>query len=124
MDTKILIVEDEAIIARDIQNILKKLGPISSETVSSGEESIVRASELHPHLVIMDIKLKGKLNGMEAAREIFARFGIAIVFLTAFEDEATREKLRMLEHCGCIYKPFLESEVQGVIKSVIDGKRC
>ena len=80
----ILIVEDENIIAMDIQFMLENLGYKISGVVSSGEDSIKKASNMLPDLILMDIKLKGKIDGVRAANQIYESLRIPVVYLTAY----------------------------------------
>jgi len=116
---KILIAEDENIIAMDIQYILQNLGYKVSDIVSTGEESIDRASKKQPDLILMDIKLKGDIDGVSAAEQIFSRFNIPVVYLTACGDEKTMNRVRNSGHFGFISKPFEERELQAVIKNTL-----
>lgn len=116
---KILVVEDEAIIALDIQSILNKIGFAQSEVVHSGEESIQKVAAGRPHLVLMDIKLKGKLNGIEAAREIFYQYNVPVVYITAFGDEGTLKKANGTARFGFITKPFEETVLQTTIQNAL-----
>lgn len=109
--TKILIVEDEIIPAKDIQTCLRKLGYTVSGIASSGEEAIQKASEICPDLVLMDIKLKGDMNGIEAAKQIKESFSIPIVYLTAYADDATLQAAKITEPYGYILKPFEERDI-------------
>jgi CheY-like chemotaxis protein len=113
---KILIVEDEAIIALDIQYTLENLGYRVPAVVSSGEESIEKASEIHPDLVLMDIKLSGDMDGISAAEQIYNRFRIPVVYLTAYSDEKMLEGIRRIMLFGYISKPFDET----ILKSTIE----
>ncbi len=103
---KILIVEDEIIIAMDIQYTLESLGYKVSGVVSSGEESIEKASQTYPDLVLMDVKLKGSMDGIRAAEEIYERFGIPVVYLTAYGDEDVLERTKKTKMFGHVNKPF------------------
>jgi CheY-like chemotaxis protein len=116
---KILVVEDEAIIALDIQYILSKIGFGQSEIVCSGEESIRRVAAGKPHLVLMDIRLKGKLDGIQAAREILAQYQVPVVYITAFGDEKTIEKANGTARYGFITKPFEETALESTIQSAL-----
>jgi len=116
---KILVVEDEAIIAMDIQGILRKIGFADSEVVFSGEESIQKVASGKPHLVLMDIKLKGKLDGIQAAKQIFYEYNVPVVYITAFGDENTLKKANGTARFGYITKPFEEAELQSTIKSAL-----
>ena len=106
MKKKILIVEDEIIIAENIKFTLKKFGYDVSGIVSFGEEAVKIARESHPDLVLMDIKLEGKMNGIEAADIIFKEFEIPIIFLTSYGDENTVKQAVLTEPYGYILKPF------------------
>jgi CheY-like chemotaxis protein len=115
---KILIVEDENIIALDIRSMLEDRGYMVSDIVSSGEESIKKASKTKPDLILMDIKLKGSLDGVSAGEEIFKQFRIPIVYLTAYSDQATIERIingKNGKQSAVINKPFDEGELQTVI---------
>ena len=123
---KILIVEDENIIALDIRSMLEDLGYLVSAIVSSGEESIQKASKMKPDLVLMDIKLKGSIDGVSAGEEIYKQFRIPIVFLTAYSDKATIDRIHK-ENNGnswtVINKPFDEGELQTVIDDTLAHKQ-
>ncbi len=109
---KILVVEDEAIVAKDLQYRLKKFGYTVPAIASSGEEAINIAIEISPDLVLMDIKLKGSMDGIEAAEEIYKRLDIPVIYLTAYADENTLERAKITEPFGYLLKPFKERELQ------------
>lgn len=115
-NAKLLIVEDEEIVAFDIESTLKSLGYQVLAVVSSGEEAIASAAQLHPDLVLMDIMLKGRTNGIEAAKEIRNLFNIPIVYLTAYADISTLQRAKMTEPFGYLLKPFEEKELQTTIE--------
>jgi PAS domain S-box-containing protein len=110
--TKILVVEDEFITATDIQNNLKGMGYEIPGVVDSGEEAIRMTGELRPALVLMDITLKGKMNGIQAAKQIRERFDIPVVYLTAHSDESTFRSALVSEPFGYIIKPFEAREMK------------
>lgn len=116
---RILVVEDEAIIAMDIQSILRKLGVRQTEVVHTGEESIQKVAAGRPHLVLMDIKLKGKLDGIEAAHEIFTQYNVPVVYITAFGDEGTLERANGTLRYGYITKPFEETDLQSTVQNAL-----
>ena len=91
---RIMVVEDEGIVARDIQNRLKGLGYAVPAIASSGLEAVKKAAETQPDLVLMDIRLKGDMDGVKAAEQIGARFNIPIIYLTAYADEETLERAK------------------------------
>jgi PAS domain S-box-containing protein len=105
-EAQILIVEDNNIVAIELRDRLQGLGYTIAALTSSGEEAIEKAAETRPDLVLMDIRLKGDLNGMEAAEEIRAHFDIPVVYLTACTDENTLQRAKITEPYGYILKPF------------------
>jgi len=109
--TRMLIVEDERIVAEDIGRSLDKLGYSVLGIASSGEEAVKKAEELGPDLVLMDIVLKGGMDGVAAAREIQARLKIPVVYVTAYADDETLERAKVTEPFGYIVKPFEEREL-------------
>ena len=115
----ILIVEDEQIVAMDIQNSLENCGFTIVGQTNRGEEAIQKAAELNPDLVMMDIGLKGEIDGIEAAMQIREQLNLPVIFLTAFADEATLERARLAEPYGYILKPFEERELVIVIEMAL-----
>lgn len=116
LPNRILVVEDESIVALDIQNRLKQLGYIVPGFVGSAEEAIAKAAELRPDLVLMDIKLRGEMDGIEAAQRIKDQFGIPSIYLTAFADDNTLRRARETEPLGYLVKPFDERELMATIR--------
>ena len=102
----ILIVEDEAIIALDLKNTLNSLGYTSVNTFFSGEEAIKAVEENSFDLVLMDINLKGKIDGIETADEIQKKQHIPIIFVTAFSDKEVLNRAKLIGPYGFIIKPF------------------
>lgn len=113
---KILIVEDELIIAENIKVMLNSLGYLVPNIIVSGEEAVDKVGKTNPDLVLMDIKLKGKIDGIETAKQIRADCDIPIIFLTAFSDEATLQKAKITKPFGYIIKPFNKRELQANIE--------
>jgi DNA-binding response OmpR family regulator len=111
----ILVVEDERIVARDLQQRLKKLGFAVPEVASSGEEALRIAELLRPQLILMDIKLRGKVDGLEAARQIGERLKIPVIFLSAYDDEETRSASRLLNAIDYLDKPFEDQRLYTAI---------
>jgi len=115
-NAQILVVEDEGIVAKDIENTLKKLGYAVPAIASSGEEAIKKATETLPDLVLMDIVLEGYMDGVEAAEQIRDRFDIPVVYLTAYADNKTLQRAKITEPYGYILKPFSERELYTAIE--------
>ncbi|MGB9940128.1 response regulator [Methanosarcina sp.] len=109
--TKILVVEDQTIVALNIKSRLKNLGYDVPGTVVSGEEAIREAELTNADLVLMDIMLKGDMDGIEAARIIKSRLGIPVIYLTACTDFETLERAKLTEPEGYISKPFKEEDL-------------
>lgn len=120
---KIMVVEDESIIAKDLQNRLKKLGYLVTDVASSGEEAIHQAAENRPDLVLMDINLKGNMDGVEAARRIYAQYNIPIIYLTAYATNDILERARQTGASGYLLKPFKEKELHTNIEIAIAKHR-
>ncbi len=114
--SKIMIVEDEWITADDIKTSLQSLGYTVTSMVSSGEEAIQKAEEDRPDLVLMDIVLKGEMDGIEAANQIRSLFNIPIVYLTAYADEKVLERAKITEPFGYIVKPFINEDLKITIE--------
>jgi PAS domain S-box-containing protein len=113
---KILIAEDETIVAMDIKRRLISLGHEVIAIVATAEACIRIASEEKPDLVLMDIILKGKSDGISAAEEIKANLNIPIVFLTAHSDDQTIQRAKLTEPYGYIIKPFEIKDLQSTIE--------
>ncbi|WP_424355764.1 response regulator [Methanobacterium sp. MBAC-LM] len=105
MGAKILIVEDEAITAMDIENKLENFGFEVVGIASRGEEAVKKAEDLRPDLILMDITLKGDMDGIEAADKIKSLFGIPVVYMSAFADEDTFKRIKFTNPYGFINKP-------------------
>jgi len=113
---KILIVEDESIIAEDISDSLISLGYRITGMVYSGEEAIEAAAKFRPDLVLMDVNLQGEIDGITAAAEIRSRFQIPVVYLTAYADENTLRRVNATKPFGYIVKPFEEKNLHTTIQ--------
>jgi PAS domain S-box-containing protein len=113
---QILIIEDECIIAGDIQNTLEQLGYGVVAVISSGDQAVDTASEQQPDLVLMDIKLRGAVDGLTAAAQIRQRFDIPVVYLTSLAYEATLRQAEAIHAFSYILKPFTDRELQVVIE--------
>lgn len=108
----VLVVEDEQIVALDLQERLEQLGYHVPATLATGSDAIKKALELKPALVLMDIKLKGDIDGIEAAARIHEHLDVPIVYLTAFGDEPTVRRAESTEPYGYVLKPFKERELK------------
>ena len=113
---KILIVEDESIIAMDIERGLKKLGYLVTGIVNRCEDALQKIQENLPDLILMDIQIKGKRDGIESAQVIHRQYNIPIIFLTAYADERTLQRAKAAEPLGYIIKPFIETDLYAAIE--------
>jgi len=115
----ILVVEDESIVSKDIQNSLKKLGYNVVGSSATGEKAIELANSENPDVVLMDIMLKGEMNGIDAAAVIKEKQSIPVIFLTAYADELTLSKAKVTQPYGYILKPFKEIDLHTTIEMAI-----
>ena len=115
----ILIVEDESIIALDIRTNLESKGYQVAGQADRGEDAIKKAGELHPDLILMDINLKGEIDGIVAATQIRIQYDLPVIFLTAFADQSTLERARQAQPYGYILKPFEERELSIAIEMAL-----
>ncbi|MDY7001023.1 MAG: response regulator, partial [Thermodesulfobacteriota bacterium] len=113
---KIMVVEDEPVVALNIEQRLERLGYSLSRNVSSGEEAVLAAGQDKPDLILMDIVLAGEMDGIQAAGEIRAVHDIPIVYLTAYADPETLNKAKLTSPFGYIIKPFEDREIQTTIE--------
>lgn len=123
MKEKILIVEDERVVALEIQTALVRMGYQVPCTVASGEEALQKISEIQPDLVLMDIKLRSGMDGIETARRIKEEFRIPVIFITAHTDKETFLRSQIAEPFDYIVKPFQIKEVQNRIEMVFFRSR-
>jgi PAS domain S-box-containing protein len=116
---KILVVEDEAIIAKDLKRRLENQGYDVSSVVPTGEDAIERAGKDAPDLVLMDIVLIGEIDGIEAAEQIRSRYDIPVIYVTAYADEKVLERAKLTEPFGYIIKPFEDRELRSAIEMAL-----
>lgn len=107
---RVLVVEDESIVALEIQDRLMGLGYVAF-IASSGEEAMKKAGEFHPDIILMDIMLKGGLDGIETARQIRRSMDIPIIYLTAYSDENMLDRAKSTQPFGYLIKPFKAREL-------------
>ena len=112
----ILIVEDELLIAKNLSHKLESLGYQIVGIVSSGADAIQRAGEMEPDLILMDIVIKGDMDGIETAVIINQKFDIPIIYTTAYADDETLQRAENTGSCGYLLKPFKQRELHATIK--------
>ena len=120
---RILIVEDEVIVREDLRDSLEGLGYEVVGVAVAGREAISKTQELRPDLVLMDVKLKDDMDGIEAAQSIRARYTLPVVFLTAFADERTIARAAAACPYGDLTKPFNERAIRATIEVALHRYR-
>src|SRR5581483_4193549 len=114
-NSQILVVEDETIIALDIQSRLQNLG-FEVEVAASGEEALQKAKDTPLDLILMDIVLPGSIDGIQAAERIHEEFDIPVVYLTAYSDEETLQRAKMTQPFGYLLKPLKDRELRATVE--------
>jgi AmiR/NasT family two-component response regulator len=115
----IFIVEDESIVAKDIQNSLVKLGYNVVGISNNGKDAIEKITQTTPDLILMDIMIKGDLTGIDVSEKIKEKLNIPVIFLTAYADEGTLSKAKITEPYGYILKPFKEIDLHSTIEMAV-----
>jgi CheY-like chemotaxis protein/DNA-binding PadR family transcriptional regulator len=119
---KILVVDDEAIITMQLEERLSAMGYTVAGMAASGEEAVDKARRIPPDLVLMDIVMPGKMNGIEAAKIITEEMDIPVVFVTSYADDKIIEKAKSVRPYGYIVKPFNELEIKAAIEVALFRK--
>ncbi|MFH7030569.1 MAG: diguanylate cyclase domain-containing protein [Heteroscytonema crispum UTEX LB 1556] len=116
---KIIVVEDEEILAVDIRNSLQKLGYAVPQITDSGEDAIKKVAETHPHLVLLDICLAGEIDGIEVADIIWKNFHVPVLYLTDYSEDTKLQKKWLSEPVSYILKPFLERDLHIAVEMAL-----
>lgn len=116
---KILIVEDERIVAMDIAATLRKLGYQIAGMATSGDEAINYAVSVRPDLILMDIRISGEQDGIVTAEKIKTHLNVPIIYLTAYADEHTLQRAKVTSPAGYILKPYEKSTLHNSIKNAL-----
>lgn len=114
-----MVVEDERVVARDLQSTLQQLGYTVPATAASAEDAFKIASEHPPDLVLMDIRIKGKRDGIETAAALREHFKIPVVFLTAHTDDHTMARVRGIDHEGYLVKPVTDAQLRVAVENAL-----
>ncbi len=120
---RIMVVEDEAVISMEIQDRLARMGHSVCGTAASGDEAVSVAASNHPDLILMDVQLRGEIDGVETAQKIQSRIQVPVIYLTAFADDRTVERARETQPYGYLIKPFSEKELFAAIEMAL-YKHC
>jgi signal transduction histidine kinase len=122
--TRVMIVEDERIVALHLKQQLLKLGYDVVDVAASGEHALQLVNELRPDVVLMDIHIEGAMDGIETADRIPADLLVPVVFLTAYSDEETLARARVTRPYGYLVKPFSQRELHATIQMVLERRRA
>ena len=119
----ILVVEDEPIVAKDIQMSLQRLGYAVPAMAASGEDAIRKTRESHPDLILMDIVLKGEMDGVETVNQIRKQYDVPVIYLTAYADDHTLERVKATSPAGYMLKPYQPNELRTTIELALHRAR-
>ena len=117
--SSILIVEDERIIADDLQRKLRRMGYAISAIVSSGRAAVEHAAATRPDLILMDLGLRGEMDGVQAAQSIREQCNLRVVYVTAHADDATRARADQTQPLGYLLKPFDQDELRHALERAL-----
>ena len=125
VSARVLVVEDESILALGVKSKLEKIGHKTVEIVDSGEKAIAAAKKHHPDIILMDIVLKGDMDGIEAAKVIKTQLDIPVIYVTAYADEDIVKRAKITEPYGYLIKPFRSEELNANIQMALyKHQRC
>lgn len=116
MSTKVLIVEDETVVALDIAHELEAAGYTVVDKVTTGKAALEKTAELQPDIVLLDITIPGDMDGIQVAHEIGKRFNTPVIFVTAHSDETTLQRAKLTRPSGYVMKPFEPNELRANIE--------
>lgn len=114
---KVMVVEDESLVAADLKYSLNSLGYNVSDVVACGEDAVECARFNKPDVVLMDIRLRGTMDGIDTARRIHEFHDIPIIFMTAYSDSVTLERIKEAKPAGYIFKPLSDFDIQNIFKN-------
>lgn len=120
---RILIVEDENLVARDLYNMIRALGYSVTDVVQTGKDVLKSVSRVKPDLALMDIVLKGNIDGITVASTLWEKHGIPVVYITSFADDLTFKRAKLTEPFGYLIKPFEEKELELTIETALYKSR-
>ena len=122
--TRVLIVEDEAVVALHLRHELKKLGYTVAGTATSGEQALKLVNEVFPDVILMDIHIQGEIDGIETARRIPRYMHVPVIYLTAYSEDVTLNRAGDTNPYGYLIKPFLDRELHATIKMALIRSRA
>lgn len=119
---RVLVVEDEALVAWEISDMLRDLGHLICGVAATAEEAVLMAVAHRPDLILMDVTLKGPRDGIDAAIEIQAAHSLRILYVTAHSDPITRARMEATGSVGILHKPYTDGEVERVITAALSER--
>jgi CheY-like chemotaxis protein len=122
--TKVMIVEDEAVVALHLRQELTKLGHVVGGMATTGEQALKMVEEVFPDIILMDIHIQGEMDGIETARRIPRYLHIPVVYLTAYSEDTTLKRAADTYPYGYLIKPFLDRELHATIKMALERSRA
>jgi CheY-like chemotaxis protein len=120
---QILIVEDERVVGFDLRRRLSRIGHAVVGIAASGEEAIDHVQRLQPDLVLMDVRLRGPMDGIEAAQHIWAQFQIPVIFMSGYTSVETLEHIWRTMPAGYLSKPFFEDQLRLALERVLETRQ-
>ena len=122
---EILIVEDERLVGFDLRRRLSRMGYTVVGITASGEEAIEHANRLRPDIVLMDVRLRGPMDGIEAAQQIWVQYQIPVVFMSGYTTVETLERVWRTMPSGYLSKPFFEDQLRTALERTLEaGRLC
>ena len=118
VNSNILIVEDDFIVAIDLKQHLEKIGYNVLDITDNGKDAIHKTEEINPDVILMDISLKGDMDGIDAGKQIHEQYDVPLIYLTGYFDEKTLKRANNTEPYGFIVKPFEDKEIQNLLGTV------
>lgn len=119
MDHEIVLVEDEMVVGLELRKTLERLGYRVSDVLTSGEGAVDYVFNNDVDLVLMDVKLQGALDGIEATNQLHESLDVPVVFVTSYSDEGMIERIRQTDACGYIKKPFDKDDLESVTRHAL-----
>lgn len=120
---KVLIVEDEAIFAMSMGRVVTMLGYETCGPLATGEEAVRWAEKENLDLIIMDVSLKGQLDGIEAARQIRLAYDVPIIFISGYQEEKLLEKARSIKFTTYLIKPIMPDDIKSAIAQTFKNQK-
>jgi len=122
--TKVMIVEDEAVVALHLRQELTKLGYFVAGVATAGEQALKMVEEVFPDVILMDIHIQGEMDGIETAKRIPRYLHIPVIYLTAYSEDSTLKRAGDTYPYGYLIKPFLDRELHASIKMALERSRA